>query len=76
MLDFSRFKALTFDCYGTLIDWESGIFSAMKPILDAHEKKVSDSQLLELYAEFEVVGGRRRVSALSRGASIRGSGVW
>ncbi len=54
MLDFSRFKALTFDCYGTLIDWESGIFSAMKPILDAHEKNVSDSQLLELYAEFEV----------------------
>jgi len=54
MLDFSRFKALTFDCYGTLIDWESGIFSAMKPILDAHDKNVSDSQLLELYAEFEV----------------------
>ena len=25
MLDFSRFKALTFDCYGTLIDWETGI---------------------------------------------------
>jgi 2-haloacid dehalogenase len=27
------FKVLTFDCYGTLIDWESGIFDALKPLL-------------------------------------------
>jgi 2-haloacid dehalogenase len=27
------FDALTFDCYGTLIDWESGIFSALAPLL-------------------------------------------
>jgi 2-haloacid dehalogenase len=53
MLNFSRFRALTFDCYGTLIDWESGIFSALKPILAAHGKTVPDAQLLELYAEFE-----------------------
>ena len=53
MLDFNRFQAITFDCYGTLIDWESGIFAALKPILSAHGKPVSDSQLLELYAEFE-----------------------
>ena len=24
-IDFDRFDALTFDCYGTLIDWETGI---------------------------------------------------
>src|SRR5271154_2196996 len=53
MLDFARFKALTFDCYGTMIDWESGIFSALRPILTAHGKEITDSKLLELYSELE-----------------------
>ena len=25
------FRALTFDCYGTLIDWESGMAAALQP---------------------------------------------
>ena len=54
MLDLTRFKVLTFDCYGTMIDWESGIFSALRPILDAHGKMLSDSALLALYAELEL----------------------
>lgn len=53
MLDFSRFELLTFDCYGTLIDWETGIFSALKPVLTAHGKSIPDATLLELYGEFE-----------------------
>jgi 2-haloacid dehalogenase len=53
MLDFSRFQVLTFDCYGTLIDWESGIFSALRPILAAHGKAITDAKLLELYGELE-----------------------
>jgi 2-haloacid dehalogenase len=53
MLDLTRFKVLTFDCYGTMIDWETGIFSALRPILAAHGKKISDSVLLELYSELE-----------------------
>jgi 2-haloacid dehalogenase len=53
MLDLTRFKILTFDCYGTMIDWETGIFSALRPILAAHGKKISDSVLLELYSELE-----------------------
>jgi 2-haloacid dehalogenase len=53
MLDLTRFKVLTFDCYGTMIDWETGIFSALRPILAAHGKKISDSALLELYSELE-----------------------
>lgn len=53
MLDFSRFQVLTFDCYGTLIDWETGIFSALRPILSAHGKTLSDSVLLESYSELE-----------------------
>jgi len=27
------FKALTFDCYGTLIDWETGIWDAFQPLI-------------------------------------------
>jgi 2-haloacid dehalogenase len=54
MLDLTRFKVLTFDCYGTMIDWETGIFSALHPILIAHDKKIADSALLELYSELEL----------------------
>jgi 2-haloacid dehalogenase len=53
MLDLTRFKILTFDCYGTMIDWETGIFTALRPILAAHGKRISDSALLELYSELE-----------------------
>jgi 2-haloacid dehalogenase len=53
MLDFSRFEILTFDCYGTLIDWESGILSALHRILKAHGKKIDDVTLLKLYGDFE-----------------------
>ena len=52
-LDFSHFQILTFDCYGTLIDWESGIFSALRPILAVHGKAIPDAQLLEMYGELE-----------------------
>jgi 2-haloacid dehalogenase len=54
MLDFSKFSVLTFDCYGTMIDWESGIFGALRPILAAHNKQVSDADLLALYADLEL----------------------
>ena len=53
MLDFSNFDVLTFDCYGTLVDWEAGIFSALKPVLAAHGKSISDPEILDLYGEFE-----------------------
>lgn len=52
-LDLARFKVLSFDCYGTLIDWETGIFSALRPILAAHDKKILDPILLEVYSELE-----------------------
>jgi len=53
MLDFGKFQVLTFDCYGTLVDWETGILSALKPLLAAHGKSVPDAEVLELYGEFE-----------------------
>ncbi|MGH9492401.1 MAG: haloacid dehalogenase type II [Terriglobales bacterium] len=53
MLDFRRFRVLTFDCYGTLVDWESGILGALRPLLRAHGKTLTDEQTLEIYGELE-----------------------
>jgi 2-haloacid dehalogenase len=53
VLNFAPFRLLTFDCYGTLIDWEAGIFSALRPVLAAHGKTIADSELLRLYSELE-----------------------
>jgi 2-haloacid dehalogenase len=54
MLDFNRFEILTFDCYGTLIDWETGILSALHRILSAHSRQIDDGTLLKLYGDFEL----------------------
>jgi len=53
LLAFHSFQAITFDCYGTLIDWESGILRVLRPLLAEHGKPVSHEEILELYAELE-----------------------
>ena len=46
------YKVLTFDCYGTLIDWESGIWDALQPLLVANDRSdVTRAKALEAYAE-------------------------
>jgi len=47
----SDFNALSFDCYGTLIDWETGLLEALKPLRD--RSGVSDDDLLTAYGEAE-----------------------
>jgi 2-haloalkanoic acid dehalogenase type II len=47
------FKILTFDCYGTLIDWESGIVAALRPLLAKLGGKVDDGTALEAFARHE-----------------------
>ena len=49
----TQFKALTFDCYGTLIDWESGMFEALKP-LPPNRKPLSRDEILEAHARHEL----------------------
>jgi 2-haloacid dehalogenase len=58
MLDLSRFSVLSFDCYGAMIDWEAGIFSALRPILAAHNKRINDVTLLKMYSELELEAER------------------
>ncbi|WP_454690964.1 haloacid dehalogenase type II [Achromobacter aloeverae] len=47
------FKVLTFDCYGTLIDWETGIHDALQPLLARHVTKLTKDQALEVFARHE-----------------------
>jgi 2-haloacid dehalogenase len=49
----SDFKMLTFDTYGTLIDWESGICQGLEPLLDKLPIRLSRDEVLELFAECE-----------------------
>jgi 2-haloacid dehalogenase len=47
------FKVLTFDCYGTLIDWESGILAALRPLLGMLGGRVDDEAALAAFARHE-----------------------
>ena len=47
------FKALTFDCYGTLIDWETGILKALEPLVRRVNLKPSRDSILEAHARHE-----------------------
>lgn len=49
----SDFKALTFDCYGTLIDWESGIFNALAPLVAKGAASKTRDEVLENFARHE-----------------------
>ncbi len=44
---------VSFDCYGTLVDWEKGITNALKPVLESHGIEVEDEEILEIYARIE-----------------------
>ncbi len=52
-IDFSAFDVCTFDCYGTLIDWESGLTAALRAVADAHGVTVARDTLLEAYGRHE-----------------------
>jgi 2-haloacid dehalogenase len=52
-MEFSRITTISFDCYGTLIDWESGILPVLRAVLASHGQSLSDAAILELYGEFE-----------------------
>src|SRR5207237_4666435 len=52
-LRFGQFKVLTFDCYGTLIDWETGILGALNEALAAQGRNIPAQELLTAYADIE-----------------------
>src|SRR5689334_21979342 len=52
-MSFDSIRLITFDCYGTLIDWENGMLAALRPLFSRDGHKVGDAQILELYGEIE-----------------------
>jgi 2-haloacid dehalogenase len=52
-MELTDFKVLSFDCYGTLIDWESGIWEALQPMMALAANKLSREAALEVFARHE-----------------------
>jgi 2-haloacid dehalogenase len=63
-LDLTKYKALSFDCYGTLIDWEAGIAAVLAPWAREQGLDLSDERLLLAYADSEATVERETPSAL------------
>src|SRR5260370_9118197 len=54
MPDVTKFNTLTFDCYGTLIDWERGILAELRPWVDRHGRRhLDDNALLEAFGTIQ-----------------------
>ncbi|KAI5459305.1 HAD-like domain-containing protein [Mariannaea sp. PMI_226] len=49
----SDFRLLSFDVYGTLIDWETGVINSLKPLVEANNASFTRKHLLEVYHEVE-----------------------
>jgi 5-(carboxyamino)imidazole ribonucleotide mutase len=52
-LDFTQITGITFDCYGTLIDWESGILDALRPVFARAGRDLDEAEVLESFAKYE-----------------------
>jgi 2-haloacid dehalogenase len=63
-LDLTQYKALSFDCYGTLIDWETGIAAVLRPWARAQGLDLDDEQLLLAYGGNEADIERETPAAL------------
>ncbi len=53
MIDFEKFEFLSFDCYGTLIDWENGIIPVLNNLVANYKINFSEQKSLEMFAKFE-----------------------
>src|SRR5690242_328603 len=58
------FQVLSFDCYGTLIDWETGILTALQPLLERAHKHLEREQVLAAFADRE--GAQQRATPTMR----------
>lgn len=52
-MQLTDFKALTFDCYGTLIDWESGMVEGLQPLTSRVARGLTRNEILEAHARHE-----------------------
>jgi 2-haloacid dehalogenase/putative hydrolase of the HAD superfamily len=52
-MNLKDFSTLTFDCYGTLIDWETGMVEALEPLTKRASRPLSRDEILEAHARHE-----------------------
>jgi 2-haloacid dehalogenase len=52
-MKFDEFRVLTFDCYGTLIDWETGMLAVLRPWMMRAGISASDAEILGAFGEAE-----------------------
>jgi len=52
-MNLADFKVLTFDCYGTLIDWETGIVNGLQPLVVQVDRSLSRNEILQAHAFHE-----------------------
>jgi 2-haloalkanoic acid dehalogenase type II len=76
----SDFKVLSFDCYGTLIDWESGILTALRPLVRRAGITLNGEAILAAFASLEsqqqAATPDMRYAALLSLVHARLAGVW
>jgi 2-haloalkanoic acid dehalogenase type II len=53
LMKLTDFNVLTFDCYGTLIDWESGMIEALKPLTARAGRELDRNEILQAHARHE-----------------------
>ncbi|BBH69880.1 haloacid dehalogenase [Actinoplanes sp. OR16] len=63
-MDFTAFKAVSFDCYGTLIDWETGIAAVLAPWAAEQDLTIGHEDLLLVYADHEAAVEREEPAPL------------
>jgi 2-haloacid dehalogenase len=51
--DIGRYEVVSFECYGTLSDWENGLVSGLRPLHSNHGLNVTDDEILDLQARTE-----------------------
>lgn len=53
MLDFNNYEWISFDCYGTLVDWETGISEAVASIFARHGVRRTRGEILAMFSDAE-----------------------
>ena len=60
---YDSFEVLSFDCYGTLIDWESGLLAALRPWAGRTGARADEEELLAAFARRETEAQKARPGA-------------
>lgn len=53
-MNFKQFEILSFDCYGTLVDWKKSILDILVPVVDEYHPDISNDELFQLFLEADL----------------------